>query len=1545
MSTPGYTDPNQPSPEDTLASRIQSLQKAHPWMDPAATVTLAGSSTSNTEAHGIADALKQEVQNTWDGISHFFDDPQLRQKETPSLALQRYITGTVGAWPIADTSLTHIQSQLQQKGFGKDLQANGRWDPGWQAALQQHAQDEYNKQIGGDKPGSKSSSGFLHSLLGAISPSGVADSVWGFVKSIPSDVRQLASDIGGTVSQAGHGVDQLFTSPGDLFKQGGDVGQATREHRAAGQVAVNNALGGDLTRQQAVARAGTPEDLTNTINDAGTVFLLTGLGSAASGISKAVGKETVARGGAGLFTRDITNAEAQRTGRVIAGSLMRPVATRFVAGAGVGGAIGGTQAELRGTDVGTGIGQGAVLGGVTAAVGGRSQQLRDLTPVRAAQAATDRALAKIIPDRWYANVPIAANTGPIIGRLAGDEGLYYRARTRLATPYQYGAVRAAGTAFSQAQVYSLKAHGVAYLEHAFGGQNAGAIQQAINSANVLDPINDALRNKLAFTIAGQHFAPDLDYLMYFLHGPMTAGAEGTASKTSADATKRLMDGYSDALGHTNLTTQVEQGTGHSYDELLQAAGGDPNRLNVWIGNKAKQAAATLHAERVYAKGRAVDPAVMPERFTDAYYDLLRSESSSVWHDPQAMKTAVANLIGGDDNYLQNYIKDELTRAQVKPNAYLKHQLGDYLDAGDLLTHQVLPHADEFLLHPTPTTVVPRGVDPSVFNDGRVPDALKSQVSAMRPGEVIPGSIGLARTTTLTSQQATIDMRGFSDRLQEAQKLEDPTERLALTSDIHDEMNAYLFHNFGLDARKLNVFSGTPEKAVSLIQDRAKQLAAEVHLTADAPEALKKAFAAINAKGYRVVAGTDIGHAFRSDLAPLADLGRPVTRARKIAQSLGLNPQSFSRLDYGVDRRYRVVSALTKAVDEGKIRLPAYYTPQTLLNDLQDDKIVQKQLPWAAHVLFSASRRAHASVAGGLQKIGMADSPQGALADLEANIASAGGIRDMTFTDFKRVLGRTDNVPWVNAEKDLQGSAASGNTVPLMDEGSIREVYKAVQEGYSQTPASMLGAAKVEDFLRYLPFKVRAGDKHLPFAVSSLPTVYARLRDNWRFTLSPYFDLRRVAKTNVKMAVDGVVPTVHPVAELRRTGSFDTAHAKLDQLLGEENARYRYLDEADKYLDSQGIFGLYNPRHYEAYYVAQKQAAGVPDEEIKAGLVKVFQYGARGKEGRSALERTTNVIFFPFSFEKTVARNVGGYLLDKPAQAMVLSNALQAYRDFSANHTDNPLSMKWIEKHTPLMEEFLRLNTFAHGISMGELGGVNRPLLNMFLPQSYATTKNTQHALERFVPVAADLHRVYNETLDQKNILSQSLSNGLDRIVNHTPRSVLQSRPVAETARAQQDDARIYASQLFNSFQQVLDYNASVGNANEKMTWGLGDGIPDYLRGRPVDKSTLREVVAAKYPAYDPLKAIDYAIGKKTTAARWLAKRAGTPQYEQYKDFYDKAQTAVAHLNRDDYPNEQAAQVQDLFRQRAIEFSKQDAQFYKFYNAMFKSAFGPLEAVR
>jgi hypothetical protein len=1557
-------DPTQNPEAASLADRISLLQQNHQWMTPQVQTTLAASPTSNQELTQIADSLKQRTASTWDGISHFFDDPVLQKAPTASLALHQYISGAIGASPIAESHISTIQASLQKEGLGRDLDANAVWTPAWQQALQQHAQNLYNKQSSGDKPGSASAGGILHGLLHSLTPSGVASAIGGFIQSIPVDLQQLAGQTAGLASWV---PDAIGGVAGEAISGGNNFGKALHDARESARqtdLTVENALGRSAYQQNVLGQgAYTAADerrdttglniVTSTVNNLGAVFLFSGLGKAGSAIYDAAG------GGAkDLFTRSSIDAATRGPG-VVAKSLIRPVGTRVVAGAAGGGVIGGVTAAATGKDVGAGIGAGAIVGGLTgAALGG------------------DR-----LPSRAFQNLPVLKNTGPVLGKLLDSDGLYYKARTLAASPYQYGAVRLAGEALAAGQAFSLKAHAVGALEHSLSGSDTGSINQSIQSVHPLDPINASIGNALAFTALGHTFHPDLDLLMNVLHGPV--GGAGSITQSLGDTSGTAGKFVNAALQRLGHTAQVEMGTGKSYQDLVGMAGSE-DRANLWIGMKVRQHAAYQYAEQEYTNLRAADHGDLPQQFSDDYYNFLRTEANAVWKDPEAMKAATGRLAAPNNNYLSRAIKNEIRTGTGTPEEQLRHGLGAYLDAGSTLTHEVLPNTQHMLL-PQEATVIPKGMDPAFAKFADQMETKNYKAASDTPPD--EGSIGLARIhlnadgtenvakSTLTSQQAAKDVSGFKDALDAA------GGDIQAQSQVFQQMQQYAHDNYGLDARELSVMAGRPDRMLEILEGRSKTLAAEVHLAKDAPQELVDAFAKIRSQGYRVTVGTDIGHAFRSNLPPLEDLGKQISARRRFVSSIGLNPQSFSRMDFGADRRLRIAQSLQKSVDDGKITLPPYYTVQTVLQDLQDDQITGKQLPYVTNALFGMARKAHQGSINRLVESGAARDPLDAERMLKEELAAAGGLRSLSVKDVRRILTRKDNVPWVSAPKGEDGLvdgasmadrpgmvSANDNEFQLMSQQHADEVFKAIQRGYSQTPTYMLGLQKLEDFARYMPFAVRdavaeggtVGGVHVPgipgvarmtdnqatLAMMNLPNRIAQLRDTYRFNMSPYFSLRRIAKTNVKMGVDGVVPTLNPVKSLVDRDVYKEAHDVLDRVLGKSDPRYKYLDDADRTLHDNDVFGLYNPRHFEAYYAYEKAAAGATDDQIKAGLTRVFEYGKDGVEGRSAAERTANTIFFPFSFEKTVAKNVGGYLLDHPAQTMVLSNALDAYRDFNNHHLngDNPLAASWYEQHLPLMKELLKLNAFAHGMSPGEFGGVNRPLLNFFMPNSLNSSPQTSSLIERMVPAIKDFKNIYKEGTDQSRIVRQSVLNGYSIITGqHT--SAIDARPSNKAEATQRTDALGYRNQLNKAFQQVLDYNNSVGTDEEKYHFPNTDDLAKIgLAGAPITKSNIGLIVHQAYPVYDPTAGALFAIKKKAAAELFVRSRATPDLRAKYGDFLSKAETVVSHLNSDEYPVEQAAAIQQTFRDTAIQYASEDPAFYKFYKATFASTFGPLERV-
>ncbi len=266
----------------------------------------------------------------------------------------------------------------------------------------------------------------------------------------------------------------------------------------------------------------------------------------------------------------------------------------------------------------------------------------------------------------------------------------------------------------------------------------------------------------------------------------------------------------------------------------------------------------------------------------------------------------------------------------------------------------------------------------------------------------------------------------------------------------------------------------------------------------------------------------------------------------------------------------------------------------------------------------------------------------------------------------------------------------------------------------------------------------------------------------------------------------------------------------------------------------------------------------------------------------------------------------------------------------------------MKEHLPVMNEALRLNTFARGLSLGEFGGINRPLMNLFLPQSWESSEERSATLKRFVPIVRDAQRILEEGSEQSRIVNQSRINGLAALKDE-PTSTLNRRPSTKTEVAQRIEAAQYRRDLFDAFKDVLDYNDSAPDDDAKYHFG-GAAVPEDMQGEVIDRANIQVLIKKAFPLYDRKNGVAFGMERDDWATEWLRKRKGTPEYEKYAEFYEKAKTAISHLNKDRYPPEQAIQVTSLFRDTAIEYASTDRDFYRWYNKTFKnSGFGPLEA--
>jgi hypothetical protein len=126
--------------------------------------------------------------------------------------------------------------------------------------------------------------------------------------------------------------------------------------------------------------------------------------------------------------------------------------------------------------------------------------------------------------------------------------------------------------------------------------------------------------------------------------------------------------------------------------------------------------------------------------------------------------------------------------------------------------------------------------------------------------------------------------------------------------------------------------------------------------------------------------------------------------------------------------------------------------------------------------------------------------------------------------------------------------------------------------------------------------------------------------------------------------------------------------------------------------------------------------------------------------------------------------------------------------------------------------------------------------------------------------------------DQKNIAGAVVHDATSKILG------LGWKPEpALTAQAQIGDALNKKAQLVTNpaVKSILDYNAQQSVVADKYTWPQSNQLPESMWGQPIDKTTISAYMHYLYPAYDPQKAVDYAVANKQAAAQFIHNVART----------------------------------------------------------------------
>lgn len=295
----------------------------------------------------------------------------------------------------------------------------------------------------------------------------------------------------------------------------------------------------------------------------------------------------------------------------------------------------------------------------------------------------------------------------------------------------------------------------------------------------------------------------------------------------------------------------------------------------------------------------------------------------------------------------------------------------------------------------------------------------------------------------------------------------------------------------------------------------------------------------------------------------------------------------------------------------------------------------------------------------------------------------------------------------------------------------------------------------------------------------------RVRDMMRFTLSPFFDISRyteglmLAQTAAPLRnADGTRMALHlnmsPTSLRNRhikdaLGHLSPADARRASHEWFDNERQVFraaakgdfdpdvLDSTGKWFSQIGIMG-FNPTDWMASAFTELRMNGLGSEQAYEAVRSMYTYGTKG---RSAVELSTNFVFFPFSFQKKAMTHIAKWMNDDLGRSIMIADAFKTYEILDEKYD---LNTYWRD-HAPMLDQLNKLNLFAYGLSPGRLGGINRPFveagykaaLGLFVPGGMSIRNAADQAeltkvVRSLTPALNDINWMTKNVQEQYNVV-------------------------------------------------------------------------------------------------------------------------------------------------------------------------------------------------
>jgi len=802
-----------------------------------------------------------------------------------------------------------------------------------------------------------------------------------------------------------------------------------------------------------------------------------------------------------------------------------------------------------------------------------------------------------------------------------------------------------------------------------------------------------------------------------------------------------------------------------------------------------------------------------------------------------------------------------------------------------------------------------------------------------------------------------------------------------------------------------------EDLIKLTVEKSHWLPADVHLPADG--SLDAANAALNKLGYKLNYGTDVGHNWTDPTLAQDMLGESRVAFQKAADNLGLN---MAQVDPTLGTQAGKIAA-NKTVQEEIVKisskpnnLPSWATGSRLIAYAQD--IIKPTIsPMASAYTSLMANRIVGNVASLRIKVGSPlskelnkiigttvhnlDGSEWTIANrsqaveyYKSTIAATNTPQTWLKKDFMEAMtSKGDENRFIKNNKGFETEALGLSTKEASD------LWYAMQKGLRSTPHYVNGINPLSRLMNS-----SFGLANVPLAINGhrILNVTGGIQStlvNLRYSYSPIQSWLRVAKSAVKGVNESMPISYNPASSLKELGAKveNAAYDLTDKIYGVDKNAQEVADFTNKEFNAQDLANIYNPRATLArtvHYVAQNMkeegkniSSAAGEAELKARVDAINNYG-----NRTAAEKSVNAFFFPFSFEKTVIRELGGALLDNPSLRMMTAAAIAAY-----NSSDGQKTKAWMEANLPLFKEAEKLNPFYHGVGPGGFGGINKTpfsiaeqllygnkapssldgvsdtdklslFVHMLMPKPI-TTKDSAVAALALVPALKDLSTNvigFNPSsagpVNWGGALKDSaktlwweagsaitkLSRG--QITGHANTDNWQSQghlPYQE----QQTKAWDLRSKLVTFAASPLDANSHGGN----FVWP--DNFPKGFAGTKVDMTSINNIVHHVYPAYDPAKAFTAVAVKQTAITEErvaIAAHNSQALLDYYNGFVKQSDKIQGYIQKNAHSPKFDASIlapyMDELRQAAAKLSARDVNFPLFYQKYYASKYGPLKGL-